>query len=164
MFGQKPKLPVDALLGIEGEKEVADTAHEWVRNHQEYLTSVYVTARDQLQIAAARRASRYPESVSILPAGTLVLCQNHPLGCHKIQDKWHSKVYKVVKCLGKVGRVYKLKPQDGIGSEKNVHRSELRELPLGYNGTAEDLVVVNHPSVLVPSFTSQVAGKFGWRG
>lgn len=61
MFGQKPNLPVDDLLGIEGEEEVADTAQEWVKSHQDYLTSVYVMARDQLQIAAARRASHYPE-------------------------------------------------------------------------------------------------------
>lgn len=91
MFGQKPKLPVDALLGME-EESVPGSAQDWVANHREYLASVYTNARKQLEAAANNRARHCPESVPILSAGTLVLCKKHFLGRHKIQDVWSTKV------------------------------------------------------------------------
>lgn len=43
MFGQKPKLPVDHLLGSSDEVEER-TPSDWVAQHHEYLTSVYTSA------------------------------------------------------------------------------------------------------------------------
>lgn len=131
MFGQKPRLPVDALLGME-EESIPATAQDWVVSHRDHLALVYVKAREQLGVAAAQRARHYPELVPILPVGTLVLCKNHFPGRHKIQDVWDSKVYEVVECLDGVGTVYKVRQQDSAVHTKNVHRSDLRELPDGY--------------------------------
>ncbi|XP_067309059.1 uncharacterized protein [Pseudorasbora parva] len=104
MFGQKPKLPVDALLGRD-EESSSVTAQDWVVSHRDYLDSVYSKAREHLQVAAALRACHHPVSVPILPVGTLVLCKNHFPGRHKIQDVWGSKVYEVVECLDEISSV-----------------------------------------------------------
>lgn len=140
MFGQKPKLPADALLGMD-EESVPVFAQDWVTSHRDYLASVYVNARKQLGMAAANRARNCPEAVPILPIGTPVLCKNHFPGRHKIQDVSSTTVYEVVECLDGVGTVYKIRQRDNVGSEKIVHRSDLRVLPEGCvlieNGNAE---------------------------
>lgn len=147
---------MDALLGME-EEGTPVTAQDWVVSHRNHLASVYVKAREQLGVAAAQRARHHPESVPILPAGTLVLCKNHFPGRHKIQDAWGSKVYEVLECLDAVGTVYKVRQQDTMAHVKNVHRSDLRELPEGYVplDKVESEVNAPPPVGLLPEYGDQ---------
>lgn len=128
MFGQKPKLPVDRLLGSSDET-VERTPLDWVTQHQEYLTSIYASARNQLEAVAERRRAVGPQSVSILPPGTLVYCRNNFQGRHKIQDVWSSTMYEVVTCSDEVGTLYKIKPWGMEGPIKVMHGTELKPLP-----------------------------------
>ena len=91
MFGQKPQLPVDLLLGQAEEEPSSTTPDDWVKEHQDHLASVYVAARKNLDAAAkAREQLQPPTTTSILPVGTLIYRMNHGQGRRKIQDVWES--------------------------------------------------------------------------
>lgn len=126
MFGRKPFLPVDALLGFhdcDGEGSVED----WVQEHQERLRVAYDLAGRHLEEAAAKRASCQPQAnAELLPVGTIVYRRNHVQGRNKIQDVWGPVKYRVVRCLDDEGRVYAICPVEGEGPVKNIHRTELR--------------------------------------
>lgn len=140
MFGQKAKLPVDFLLGITDSVE-PDTTQDWAVEHQRRLTTAYQLARAQLgQTTELRNRSLIPNETETLLPGTLVLRRNHPPGRNKIQDVWFDLPYEVVQCLDDKGRVYKIRPKNGAGPEKNVNRSELKVLPVAatpYSPSAE---------------------------
>ena len=128
MFGQKPQLPVDFLLGLVGEDPTSVHPEDWVTTHAENLAEVYTSAKNHLEAAAASR-ERPGLPPPLLTEGTRVYRKSHPQGRHKIQDHWDPKVYKVVKCFDEKGLVYHITPEDGRGPDKNIHRSELRVLP-----------------------------------
>ncbi|KAL6489156.1 hypothetical protein MHYP_G00028970 [Metynnis hypsauchen] len=86
LFGQKPQLPIDRLLGsMEEESETLDPS-DWVDQHKKHLSEVYVSTREQLESAAAYRRQECNMAAPILPIGTLVWCRNHFQSRHKIQD------------------------------------------------------------------------------
>ena len=130
MFGQKAKLPVDFLLATTDNNLVPGSTHDWVVEHQKRLTTAYHHTTDQLRLAAERRNRQLiPNVTKILAPGTLVFRKNHPLGRNKIQDVWDHIIYEIVRCLDDTGRVYKIRPRDGAGLEKNINRTELKVLP-----------------------------------
>ncbi|KAK7088655.1 hypothetical protein V1264_022554 [Littorina saxatilis] len=92
LFGQKPKLPVDFLLGI-SQNEKFQSQTDWVHTHQERLATAHDIAMKALKQAAAERKVRHDGSVKAddLKVGDLVLLRNHPLGRKKIQDRSGSK-------------------------------------------------------------------------
>lgn len=130
MFGQKPKLPVDHLLGSCVEMGKC-TQSDWVAQHQEHLTSVYTSARKHLESVAERRRVGFSEVIPILSSGTFVYCRNHFHDRHKIQDVWISMLFEVVTCTDQVGTLYKIRPQGKDGPIKVVHRSHLKLAPQG---------------------------------
>ena len=145
MFGQKPQLPVDLLLGRADEEPSPTTPDDWVKEHQDHLATVYVAARKHLDAAATARERRQPPTTtSILPVGTLIYRRNHGPGRRKIQDVWESTVYQVVECLDNVGTVYKIQSRNNPEQQKNVHRSQIR--PITERGA-----LVSEPLTLPPS-------------
>lgn len=148
MFGQKPQLPVDLLLGQADEEPALTTPDDWVTKHQDHLASVYVTARKQLETSAkSRERQQSPTTMSILPVGTLVYRKNHVPGRCKIQDVWDSTVYQVVKCLDNVGTVYKVQSQNNPGQQKNIHRAELRLITTNGAHVSKPLTVPSPPAI-----------------
>ncbi|XP_076840784.1 uncharacterized protein LOC143485286 [Brachyhypopomus gauderio] len=130
LFGQKPHLPVDFVLGQAEEEMVEGSVGEWIRGQQAFLESAFSHAKRNMEAAADARAQRsQPQAVHILPAGTLVYRRNHVQGRNKIQDHWDGVRYRVVQCLDSGGRVYTIPPEEGTGPDRNVHRAELREVP-----------------------------------
>ncbi|KAL6455158.1 hypothetical protein MHYP_G00363990 [Metynnis hypsauchen] len=130
MFGRKPHLPIDALLGVEAEFSGVREVDDWVHEQQERLIRMYAHAEKHLKAAAAYRA-RHTHPLPMLPAGTQVYRRNHPQGRHKIQDEWGPEVYVVERCLDEVGTLYKVRLCSGPGGALNLHRSELRPIPGG---------------------------------
>ncbi|KAL7867514.1 hypothetical protein SRHO_G00088980 [Serrasalmus rhombeus] len=131
MFGQKPCLPVDALLGTLPEGQYGGPADDWIKGHQEYLQSAYELASWHLQKAAAQQVWQQPEgNAELLPPGTVVYKRNCAPGQHKIQDVWDPKRYVIVKHLDDVGRVHTISPVEGNGSENNVLWTKLRVAPV----------------------------------
>lgn len=97
--------------------------------HQSCLNSVYLHAKEQLEQATERRNRHHqPTETSLLAPGTLVYKRSHPIGRHKIQDSWDPTVFVVVQSMDEGGRVYKIRPRDGTGPEKHLHRAELKVL------------------------------------
>lgn len=129
MFGHKPQLPVDQLLGMAEINPSDMDLGDWMAQHKERLSTAYNHARHQLEAAAAQRNKDHAEPVPVLPKGTLVYCRNHFHGRHKIQDIWNSTVYEVIECLDEVGTLYKIKPQKDDGPCKVIHRTEIKPVP-----------------------------------
>uniref|UniRef100_A0A3Q2TNG1 Integrase catalytic domain-containing protein n=1 Tax=Fundulus heteroclitus TaxID=8078 RepID=A0A3Q2TNG1_FUNHE len=129
MFGQKPNLPIDFLLGTTVH-ETSGCMNDWIAEHHTRLTAAYVHAKDQLKLAADRRNEQMAPNVKeIWSPGTLVLKRSHPPGRNKIQDFWDRTVFEVVHCLDDKGKVYKIRPLNQPGPEKNVNRAELKPYP-----------------------------------
>lgn len=128
LFGQKPQLPVDFLLGLVREEPTTISHEDWVTAHADHLAEVYSSAKSHLEAAAVSRERHVPP-LPVLPAGTRVYRKSHPLGRHKIQDHWGPTVYKIVKCYDEKGLVYHITPENGSGPDKNMHRSELKVIP-----------------------------------
>ncbi|XP_062375193.1 uncharacterized protein LOC134063614 [Sardina pilchardus] len=129
MFGQKPRLPVDFLLGREDVAPINGGIEDWVSRHQQDLAAIYINAQDKLKAAAAYRNRHHSEDVPLLSPGTLVYRRSHPQGRCKIQDCWNPTVFEVVECLDTGGRVYKIRPQQDREPCYNIHRSELKPIP-----------------------------------
>ncbi|XP_062864418.1 uncharacterized protein LOC134326144 [Trichomycterus rosablanca] len=135
MFGRKPQLPIDSLLGLGEDGPVEGSVSEWVKEQTEFLQFAYASAKRQMTAAAAQRVQRCQVgTVSILPTGTIVYRRNHVQGRNRIQDAWDSTRYQVVRCLDDGGRVYTIRPLEGLGPERNLHRTELRVVP-GWTAT-----------------------------
>ncbi|KAL6484143.1 hypothetical protein MHYP_G00061880 [Metynnis hypsauchen] len=127
LFGQKPQLPVDGLLGNVGDEEGKSVdLSDWVAQHREHLVDVYAKAKGHLEQAAAYRRRNHNEPVLLLSQGVRVHCRNHFHGRHKMQDLWSTTIFKVVECLDQVGTLYKIRPIGGEGGCRTVHWSELK--------------------------------------
>ena len=75
----------------------------------------------------AKSAGRLNQKLLEIPEGNLVLLQDHPEGCNKIQDKYKSKKFMVV---GKhpEPNVYHIKPGNGNGPEQTINQCWLQDL------------------------------------
>ncbi len=110
MFGQKPQLPIDFLLGMAGGELVeGSSVSDWILQHKEKLSLVYGSARRYLEERAPYQGMMLSNNASILAPCTLVYCRSHPLGRNKIQDAWAPSVFEVVECKNGLGNVYEVR-------------------------------------------------------
>lgn len=124
MFGQHPKLPVDFLLG-RIEDPVAGGIHDWVVEHQVRLQMAFEGARCRTRVAADSQKRNHDRHVqgSPLKEGQLVLLRDHAIrGRNKIQDRWNSVCYQVLKAPTERGAVYTIAPAHDLSKIKHVHR------------------------------------------
>ena len=129
LFGRRPQLPVDDLLGQPEATPPVDDMDEWMTDHRHRLNNIYKEARRRLEAAALARQRQDPGPPDPpLPLGTMVLRRHHPLGRCKIQDRWEDRHYEVVACPEGGGVTYTIRPMDGTGADRVVHRSEIRPL------------------------------------
>ena len=127
MFGRRPQLPVDALLGQATESPPPEDLDAWMIEHRSHLQTVYQTARRRLEAAADQRQQRAPGPPDPpLPLGTTVLHRHHPLGRCKIQDRWETQPYEVVKGPDDRRTAYTIRPKGTDGPTRVVHRTEIR--------------------------------------
>ncbi|KAL7873914.1 hypothetical protein SRHO_G00048840 [Serrasalmus rhombeus] len=141
MFGYEPKLPIDFLLGTEDGNLDHDPLDEWVQKHQQKLRMVREHVRQRAEKQAQQRNRNHNDRVndSGIEEGQLVYVKNHVLGRSKIQDYWNSRVYRVVRRPPKEGAVYTVVPVFEEGPVKQVHRTELREVPKGQQKVPEEM-------------------------
>ncbi|KAL2098256.1 hypothetical protein ACEWY4_007463 [Coilia grayii] len=98
MFGRRPYLPVDALLGLPEQNAEDGAVDDWVQEHQEHLAVAYELAKRHLDGAAAKRAAQHSgEAVLLLTAGTVIYRHNHVQGRNKFQDVWGPEKYHIVR-------------------------------------------------------------------
>lgn len=149
MFGCEPRLPVDFLLGSNGEggdREV--TPEDWVHKHQESLRLAYLHVERQLKVKAAKRNQQHNESLNDdgLVEGDLVYVKNHPRGRHKIQDQWSSRIHKVLHTPPDRSVVYAIVPVHEEGPVRHLHRTELRKVPDGRKGPVRHVPIEEEAS------------------
>lgn len=133
MFGHHPRLPVDFLLGIRGVTPDNNTLEEWVEKHQQSVRMTHEHVRQRSEELALRRNQNHNDQVNDagFQEGELIYLRNHPHGRNKIQDYWNSVAYRVVRCPSGAGAVYTVIPVDAGGPVRQVHRSEMRAVPIG---------------------------------
>ena len=129
LFGRRPQLPVDALLGPTSTAAPVEDMDAWLTEHKARMENVYQEARRRLTAAATARHRQAPGPPDPpLAPGTLVLRRQHPLGRCKIQDKWEDHPYRVMECMDPAGRTYRVRPAGAEGPIRVLHRTELRPL------------------------------------
>ena len=128
MYGEKPLLPIDFLLG-RVQEPVRGTVTQWIEEHQRTLRTAYEGARRHMQEAATRRGERH--NAKVKDTGLLVNQRVYIKDCNirgrnKIQDHWNPRIYKILQAPEDNGAVYSVAPLDNLGPVKQVHRTLLR--------------------------------------
>ena len=67
-----------------------------------------------------------------IPEGNLVLLQDYPEGCNKLQDCFRDQDFVVVEQFHKPN-VYKIKPGNGVSLEQVVNCRQLHNLQKAHN-------------------------------
>ena len=132
MFGRDPRLPADNLLGLDRENSVAaNDLPEWVAIHQQRLQKAYALVETRLAQANEKR-KRYADKrakENPLTVGQRVYYRQRGFrGRHKIQNAYHSEVYKIIAIMDSKD-VYQIERADGSGNRKWVNRCELKICP-----------------------------------
>ncbi|XP_053894999.1 uncharacterized protein LOC128842826 [Malaclemys terrapin pileata] len=131
MFGREPRLPIDLCFGVSEDGDSYETHQQYVSRLREKLRDAYHLATSAARKNADRNKHRYDARVRLqeLQPGDRVLLRNLGIaGKHKIADRWKAIPYLVMEKLGDLP-VYKIKPEEGPGQTKTVHRNLL--LPVG---------------------------------
>ena len=127
-MGRHPRLPVDCLFDFEDDGESKHNHTEYVSKHLENMKAAYRKAGEHLRKEARSREEahsvRGPQQ--ILEAGTRVLTRNIVQGRNKIQDKWNSSPFVVVKCLDTERPIYLIEPLDNSGPRRIENRTNLQ--------------------------------------
>ena len=131
MFGRTPRLPLDVEFGIEDNPD-GQTYHEYVEGLKEKLREAYDLAGAATEKANQRAKLRYDlkSRGATLEVGERVLRRkvNFQEGKHKLANKWEDQVFIVTRKLDHLP-VYDVKPEEGRGKTRRLHRNLL--LPIG---------------------------------
>ena len=97
MFGYKAPAVCDVWLGLARYNDQASTnKHAWLNEQHEPLMSVNRQALKHIKQSAQKSQVRTSGKTLHILIGNLVLLQDHPEGCNKIQDNYKSKLIAVV--------------------------------------------------------------------
>ena len=134
MFGRVPRLPIDHQFGLLNEGEET-SYNEYVEDLRKKLDDSYQVARKKVNLAHGRSKDRYDRKVrgNKLELGDRVLVRKTKFeeGRHKLANKWEDKVFVVDEKLDNIP-VYKLRPEDGHGKCRRLHRNNI--LPISSKG------------------------------
>lgn len=133
MFGRQPRLPIDLCFGISPEGHHPKTSSQYVRDLKRKLKYAYGLASEHAEKRQLQNKRRWDAKVTAatIEVGDRVLVRNVNIrGKHKIADKWESAVHVVVKQPNEDLPVYVVKPEEGEGKERVLHRDLL--LPCGF--------------------------------
>lgn len=130
MFGREARMPVDLCFGTSSDNTSKDTYLKYVTDMRKELKTAY----DLAESAAAKQnrgnKQRYDRKIKftqLLP-GDRVLIRNLGLqGKHKLADRWNSMPYVVESQMSNLP-VFRLKPEDGNGPVKTLHRNHILSL------------------------------------
>lgn len=132
-FGRHPRLPVDAVFGINlnGGRR---TTRQYVKDLKGKLQEAYGYAAEQMRKKAGKNKARYDARACAgeLEPGDRVLVKNlGPRIFSKVADRWERHIYTVIRKAEGVP-VYVVRPEAGGGPERTLHRNVL--FPVGMIG------------------------------
>ena len=130
MFGRDPRLPIDRLVDIEETQDHQPSS--WITKHQTELRDAHQRAAVRLAKEADTRKKRFDRhsttKVQPIGVGHRVLVRDRTIrGRNKIQDRWSTRVHRVVEQLD--NGAYVIEPADGHGSARVVNWAELQVCP-----------------------------------
>lgn len=131
MFGREARLPVDLCFETSSDGTQQKTYLKYVSDMRKELKAAYELAESIAAKQNDNNKQRYDKRIrfSQLLPGDRVLLRNLGLqGKHKLADRWASNPYIVESQMPNLP-VFRLKPEDGKGPIKILHRNHL--LPLG---------------------------------
>ncbi|KAK6169382.1 hypothetical protein SNE40_020448 [Patella caerulea] len=112
MFGRKPTLAIDVMLGLVRDKEATKSYHSYVESLKERLEHAYLTASALVDDTHQNQRDKYNLSArtNTLEPGDTVLVRRLAFkeGRHKLADKWEDKPYKIVRQPNEGIPVYEL--------------------------------------------------------
>jgi transposase InsO family protein len=127
MFGRKPRLAIDAFLGLPAEEPV-----EIIQDIHQALLDAYEVATKVTRESSRRYKKYYDRKVKgrDLEIGDLVLVRNVALvGKSKLVDKWNSDIFTVVSQPNPTIPVFRIRSEKS-SKEKLLHRNLLLPLQL----------------------------------
>lgn len=127
MFGREARLPVYIFFGTTLNKETESSHIQYVEKVKQDLQKAYKLASEAATKNHLRNKTLYDQRVRDQPLaeGDRVLLRNVGLtGKHKLQDRWRSIPYVVIKKLPNLP-VYRIKPEHGPEVVKTLHRDHL---------------------------------------
>ena len=127
LFGRSPRLPVDVIFGIE--PNVSLDYPIYVKEWQSAMKEAYALASKRSESSGEKGKKQYDRKVnsSVLQPGDRVLVRNLSKrgGPGKLRSYWEDTVHQVVERKGELSPVYEVKPENGVGRRRVIHRNLL---------------------------------------
>ena len=138
MFGRKPRLPIDVVLGLNhaGEQK---SYPEYVQQLKTRLKEAYTKASENIKKAIGKMSQQYNKKMRgpTLEVGDKVLVRKVTFeGKHKLDNYWEEDVYLIVKKHANLP-VYDVRKETGSGRIRRLHRNLLLPLPEGGEDSGE---------------------------
>jgi len=132
MFGRRPRLAIDAVLGLIGELEQPQEYSEYIEKLKTRLDHAYNLASNAAKSSQQKQKLNYDkrERGAVVRTGDRVLVKIVAYdGKHKISDRWESDVYVIQDQPNQEVPVYIVRKEMGDHSTRTLHRNLL--LPIG---------------------------------
>ena len=122
MFGREPRLPIDMALGT---RPARSRGEEQLSQHLERLEALRHRAREKTRDAAAAREPPTPHRSVTIQVGDQVWLRQHPIGRHKLADKYGPTPATVLRVPGDSHGSFTIQFPDGTRKER--HGSQLKK-------------------------------------
>ncbi|KAJ8044512.1 hypothetical protein HOLleu_07281 [Holothuria leucospilota] len=128
MFGREPLLPIDLRLGLSSGPGDAVSHQGYVERLKHRLQRAHQLASEKSNKRAEANRRNYDTTVreQALAPGDRVLVRNvRPRGGRKLANRWVDQLYEVVSQRSGGMPVFEVKPLDGNGPSRVLHRNML---------------------------------------
>ncbi|XP_034557826.1 uncharacterized protein LOC117825942 [Notolabrus celidotus] len=127
-YCRSPRLPIDLLFGLTTESGKADH-RTYMERWRTEMQEAYYIVKENAKKSTDRSKRHYDGKVrsSVLHPGDRVLIRNLTPrgGTGKLRNHWEENIHVVVRQVGKDIPVYEVKPEQGRGRSRNIHRNLL---------------------------------------
>ncbi|XP_068115048.1 uncharacterized protein [Hyperolius riggenbachi] len=133
LFGRSPRLPIDLLFGLTSETGKPDH-RAYMEKWKQEMQNAYEIVQENMKKSTERSKKHYDGRIrsSVLCPGDRVLVKNLTPrgGTGKLRSHWEENIHVVIRQVGKDLPVYEIKPEQGRGRSRIMHRNLL--LPCDY--------------------------------
>ncbi len=128
LFGRSPRLPIDVLFGL-GTDSTPMNKSEYLEAWKRGMQEAQEIAREHVKKTSERNKRNYDQKVRYtdLDSGSRVLVRNMTPrgGPGKLRNYWEEQVHVVVRRIAEDVPIYEIKPEQGKGRSRVLHRNLL---------------------------------------